>query len=367
MRAAQKEHSRAYSHIFLDQIALANGAYEQGAPEQALAIWVKMRARFPDLTVTSEKGLNLLLDLGCYNEAEALLKDGLERFPGNAAFLGVGSARVAYRRGDLEVAIRRCEILRRKFPRVTEGYTVAATCLSDLGHQDEAEAMIRSGVSKCQYDADMLVRYAQHAARRCDWPEALLRWQRVIRQFQVVPGWLGAAQCLKEMGRFPEAENILTGACEHFHMNPWPFAESASLATTKGDFDEAVQRWESLLRQFPGFGFAYPKAAEALVKVGREAEADELLRVGITRSPEDLAINLEYARNAHRRADWAAASERWALVRDRFPDCAEALEQESALRHQQTKLAIGRHLMSEPEIVAIDPLIPARHETPGIV
>jgi predicted Zn-dependent protease len=130
------------------------------------------------------------------------------------------------------------------------------------------------------------------------------------------------------MGRMAEAEQVLTEACELFAENVYPFAELADLSTAKGKFDEAVQRWEVVLRRFPSFEFAYSKAAQALCEIGQEAEADEVLRAGITRSPANLAMTLEYARSAHRCGNWTAARERWAMVRDRFPDCAEAREQE---------------------------------------
>ena len=60
-----------------------------------------------------------------------------------------------------------------------------------------------------------------------------------------------------------------------------------------------------------------------MCKVGREADANELLRLLVGRSPEYLPGNLEYAKSAQRRGDWKEAAERWALVRARFPGCAE--------------------------------------------
>jgi cytochrome c-type biogenesis protein CcmH/NrfG len=131
------------------------------------------------------------------------------------------------------------------------------------------------------------------------------------------------------MGRFAEAQKVLSEACERWGTNnPWPFAVLADLATAKGEFEEAVQCWDVVLRRFPSFTIAYTKGAKAMRKIGREVEADELLRVAVTRFRSDLAVNLEYARSAHQRGDWAAAIERWATLRDRFPECAEAHVQE---------------------------------------
>ena len=329
LRAADKSYCRVFAHVFTEQICVAKSAFDRGDRKQALEIWNKMRIQFPDLFVISEVGLNLTLDLGCYDEAEALMQAGRWRYPGQA-FLLVGRARIAYRRGDLEEAIRGCEILRRKFPRAAEGYAIAATCLGDLARHDEAEAMIGQGVSKRPDDYDLCERHAEHATRRREWPEALRRWNWLWRRFKQIKGLLGAAQCLREMGRFAEAEKVLAEACERSGMNnPWPLAALADLATAKGEFEEAVECWERVLRRVPSFATGYTKCAEAMRKIGREAEADEVLRGAVTRFPLDLALQLAYARSAHRRGDWDAAIERWAMIRDRFPECAEARAQEA--------------------------------------
>ena len=169
-----------------------------------------MQAQFPTLYATSEIGLNLTLDLGYYEEAERLTRDGRRRFPGHALFFAVGSVRVAQHRGDLEETIRRCKILRRKFPHAEEGYAIAAKCLSDLGRDDEADVVIGRGVAKCSDDYDLCELHAERATQRRDWPEALRRWNVVWRRFEQIRGLLGAAQCLMEMGRFAEAQKIWT-------------------------------------------------------------------------------------------------------------------------------------------------------------
>jgi tetratricopeptide (TPR) repeat protein len=241
------------------------------------------------------------------------MRDGCRRFPGHALFSAVGSVHVAQHRGDLEEPIRRCEILRRKFPRAEERYAVAAKCLTDLGRHDEADVVIGRGVSKCSDDYDLCELHAEGATQRRDWPEALQRRNVVWRQFEQIRGLFGAAQCQTEIGRFAEVQKVLSEACERSGMNNTsPFAALADLAAAKGEFEEAVQCWDVVLRRVPSFAIAYTKGAEAMRKIGREVEADEFLRVAVTRFPSDLAVNLEYATSADRRGDWAAAIERWA-------------------------------------------------------
>jgi tetratricopeptide (TPR) repeat protein len=156
---------------------------------------------------------------------------------------------------------------------------------------------------------------------------------------------LGAAECLKQLGRMDEAEKISTDASKIFDSNPYTHAALASFATETGDFDEAVRSWMAIIELFPSFDSAYTMGAEASRKIGRESEADELLRQVVARSPLYLAGQLAYARSAHRRADWTQARERWAVVLESFPDCVEAWE-----KAQEALAALDQHvgLLSDP-------------------
>jgi tetratricopeptide (TPR) repeat protein len=329
LRSITRSDNSSFSAYFLEQIDLSRMAFVSGNREEAFDIWRKMNLQFPDLTMVSDRAFNLMLDLGCYDEADAMMREGQKRYPDSAQFTR-GSAQVAHRRQNHQEALIRCEILRKKFPRVAEGYAIAASCLTDLGRHDEAELMIGRGVLKLPDNFELHVQHARNATQRRDWSEALGRWDAVRGQFELqFLGPLGAAQCLRELGRYADAETILDKYCQRFPGVDWLFAEQAELATAQGDFETAVLRWKALLRRSPGFAIGYPKSAAALRKTGQELEADELLGTAVTRVRSDLAVHLEYARSAHRRGDWTAAIVRWALVRDRFPTCIEGRDLEA--------------------------------------
>jgi tetratricopeptide (TPR) repeat protein len=205
---------------------------------------------------------------------------------------------------------------------------MAANSLSGLGRHDEADAIIARGVLKLPSDFNLNVHHAQQAMRRRAWPEALQRWEVVQSRFDHITGPLGAAQCLRELSRFAEADVVLADARVRFGMDDRLLAELADLATAKGDLDEAVQCWEVVIRRFPFFAAGYTKGAEAMRRIGRDAEADELISTAVTQFRSNLTIHLEYARSAHSRGDWVEARERWALIRGRFPECVEACEKE---------------------------------------
>jgi tetratricopeptide (TPR) repeat protein len=190
--------------------------------------------------------------------------------------------------------------------------------------------MIERGVEMAPEESELHIQNARNAAQRRDWPEALLRWQIVQSRFDArFLGHLGTAQCLKQLGRFDEAEEVLADARERFYRVNWIFAEWADLAAARGDLKEAADRWVSVLKRFPTFSFGYLKGTQAIRKIGRTEEADELLGLAVERMRSDLPVHLEYARGADQRGDLTASVERWALVRERFPDCVEVSKREA--------------------------------------
>lgn len=330
LRANEASGSEAYSAFFTEQIELALMELSHQRRQRALEIWRRMYSQYPDLCLKSERALNLFVDLCLHDEAEVLIEEGRRRFPRGRSLYDTALARVAYRRGDFKEALRRYEVVRRGFPQVVDSYTLAAVCLSALGSADEAEAMLERGMRKHADNYDLCARYAQTAVERRDWNAALERWKIVSRRFPYLPGPLGVAQCLRELGRLDEAENVLVDASERFASNPYPFAELAGLAIARGDLPEAIERWNVVLDRFPSFDRAYTESATIMRKVGRHAEADERLRVIVERSPEYLPGHVEYAKSAELRGDWRLASERWAETLTRFPECAEAIAGKAA-------------------------------------
>jgi tetratricopeptide (TPR) repeat protein len=328
LRTAEIRDSVEFRPIFTTEINLARRLFNQGDREQALRIWRQMRARFPGLTAISEAALSLAIDLRYYDEAEAMMQAGLRYDPSRKAFFAAGLARIAQHRGNLDEAIRRCKKLLRKFPTAADGYNIAATCLNELGHQVEADAILARGVSKLPNDFTTNAHYAQQAMHRCAWEEALLRWEVMQGHFEKIAVPLGIARCLNELDRLSDAEKVLMEAGVRYGESSALLAALADFAMEAGDFERAVQFWNNLVRRFPSLAAGYIKGARALREVKREAEADELLCAAVIRLEENLAVHLEYARNAHRRGDWAVAAERWALVRNRFPACVEACQQE---------------------------------------
>jgi tetratricopeptide (TPR) repeat protein len=330
LRSAESRDSAEFQHLFWNQIRLAEKAFKAGNREFALDLWRKTRVRFPFLSAITKDSIDLALNLGCYDEAEALILGADRCYPDSEPVaLARGLVRVASLRGDKEEALRRAETLLRRFPAKPEGYHLTTDCLNRLGRHDEADAVMARGAAKFPTDFFIMEHYARIATQRRTWPEALRRWKLMQGRIENIAVPLGIARCLREMNRLTEAEKVLTEAPSHYKPNVEFLIESASLATAKGDIEEAIQCWHEAIRCNPFSANAYMKGAAAMRSIGREAGADELLTTAVAMCKADLAVHLEHARSAHRRCDWAAARERWAIVRERFPDCSEASKQEA--------------------------------------
>jgi predicted Zn-dependent protease len=140
---------------------------------------------------------------------------------------------------------------------------------------------------------------------------------------------LNIVQCLRALDRNDEAEEILADLSIKMPGNRYVLVESATIASARGDFEEASRRWAVVRKRIPLLAAGYTSGVEVERRLGREAEADQILVQAVTYLKSDLGIHLEYARSAQRRGDWTSALERWALVRERFSECDEAREQEA--------------------------------------
>jgi tetratricopeptide (TPR) repeat protein len=284
-----------------------------------------MRRRFPDLCMTSKAALRLLLDFGFFDDVESMMQEGQRLYPGSAHFVA-GHAEVASRQGNLQEALCRCEVLRKRFSYNADGYTIAATCLASLGRHQEAEAMIGQAVRKFPDDNNVLIEYARQAERRQDWQEAVKRWQVVRSGFDNPSTALGIAGPLRLAGRLAEAEEIVADVCLRLPGNHWAFIELAGIAAAKGEANKEAECWKSVRKVSPFLALGYLEGVKVARRAGREVEANEILSEAVTKFNSNLDVHLEYARSAQRRGDLSAAIERWALVRKRFPECVEVRE-----------------------------------------
>ncbi len=254
-----------------------------------------------------------------------------------------GYALVAERRGDIEEAIRRWSLVRRKFPGSWMGYVHGAVCQCRAGQNELAEQLNKQAIRKFRGEVEVWVASARTAEHRCDWPAAIRRWESVRNMLQHVPShhlltsYIGIAHGLEESGRIGEAEQLLKESQARWPIVPEIAIALARLANSRGDNEETVRLWADARRRFPLSAFGYREGFQHLAGLGRHEDAEAILLAAIDRFPEAAWPTLEYARLAHARRDWAAAAARWAAVRAGWPD-----RQDGYLRGADACAALGR-------------------------
>jgi tetratricopeptide (TPR) repeat protein len=308
-------------------VEAARVAQQQGATEDALRRWQAVRDRFPASPAGITGAAATLRAAGRVAEAEAMLAEAIPDFaadPGPA----IDHAWLAHAQRDWPEALRRWSAVREQFPHQPQGYSGAAIAYRDAGDFDQADLLLQEAIERFPNVAWLTFEHGWVAHIRRDWPEASRRWE-IVRAHapEVLVGYTEGAAALRELGRMTEAEALLRDAAERFPNEARVVIEQAWLAQARRDWPEAVRYWDIVRARLPGEEVAYTAGARALREQQLPDAADRLLREAIQRFPDRRAPLTEYAWLAQIGRDWPASVDRWAVVRMRFPDHAEAYVQ----------------------------------------
>ena len=288
--------------------------------QTAIGQWEAVRRRFPQLVAGHVGGAQALREAGRLDEAEMLLAAGIEAFPGDAG-LRIEHAATAARRGDWAEAARRWDEVRARFPDHPASYTGAAQALRAERRFAEADAILHEALDRFPRDPAVRSEYGWLAQTAGDWPEATRRWQAMREQHpEHVAGYTAGAISLREQRRFDEADALLTQAVTRFPGERTAIVEYAWLAQARRDWPEAVRRWEEVRRRYPELPEGFLRGAQALATLWQHDSAEKLLDEGMARFPHEAAIATEYAWSAFHRHEFDDAVQRFAALRERFPD-----------------------------------------------
>ena len=122
------------------------------------------------------------------DDADAMLSDGIERFPEHIG-LAIDYCSAAMDRHEWSEALQRWERLQRAFPNELRGYIGAALALRELKKCEEGEARLLAAIDRFPEHPHPPIHYASFAQHRGDLSEALRRWERVRRRFPVPRCW----------------------------------------------------------------------------------------------------------------------------------------------------------------------------------
>jgi tetratricopeptide (TPR) repeat protein len=218
---------------------------------------------------------------------------------------------------------------RARFPADMAGYVRAAQALGSAGRLAEAEDLVTQCVTTLGKNVWPAHCYADLAMIAGNWIEAARRWKAAQTDFPHDPAaYLEGVRALTRAGWLDEAGGLLDAAARRFPASAAVSEQYAEFSMGRAAWAEASARWAVMRQRFPEAAAGYTRGAVALHELGEDAQAEELLtqaeqRLAKAGSPDKAQIaNLRRLLAEHAMAveDWAGAAERWAALRDEFPD-----------------------------------------------
>ncbi len=123
----------------------------------------------------------------------------------------------AQQRGDWAAAAELWARVRTLAPNEPAGYGFGAEVAKNLGQVAEADDILAVGVGRFPTDHGLAADFANLAAHRRAWAEALTRWSQFRSRFPTHPaGFVGAAWAFREQGQLDLAEVLLGEAVQRF-------------------------------------------------------------------------------------------------------------------------------------------------------
>lgn len=300
----------------------------------AISRWARLRSAFPVSLIGYSMGAAALREARREDDAEALIRAGIERCadPRDLVF---EYARLAQYRLDEAEALSRWQAAHARFPGEADGYLGLAGILRRVGRVDEARALLDEAAERIPGHVDVLHDLGRIAEAERDWLEAERIWRAVVAARPAI-WWAHSALmvALQEQNRDGDVAAVWVSARQHVPAEPDLFVDYARLAERREDWQEAGLRWAEVRRQFPDRAAGYVGGAAVLSILGLHVEADTMIEAAADIAPDEPAIVYARADLAIRRRDWTVAEALSAEMRTRFPsDPVGYLNEAMALRN----------------------------------
>jgi hypothetical protein len=167
-------------------------------------------------------------------------------------------------------------------------------------------------------DAEKVTKFAWSAHQSKRWLEAVQRWETYRQRFpDSVEGFTLGSVALIELGRFYEADALLSLAMEQFPDHSEVYADYALVAHNRRDWRETVVRWEAFRAKFPDIMMGYSLGAGALCELERYPDADCLIRLGLERKPDDEELLAWVGQSTQ---NWPEGERRWKKLKALYPN-----------------------------------------------
>jgi len=162
--------------------------------------------------------------------------------------------------------------------------------------------------------------------------EQIEDWQSVVRLRRMiavdapddVSNHCRLAYALRRTAAFDAADDALLRALEHIPDNELLLLEYAWVAHDRGDWEDAVRRWDNVLERIPANLTAGCCRIAALTRSRRYDEAESAAVKLLAEHRGQVQVLTVWAWIAHESATWPAAAERWQAVMAQDPAAAAA-------------------------------------------
>ncbi len=286
---------------------------------EAIKRWALMREKFPQDPRGYVKGALALKENKKLNVADALVQDGLEKFP-NETGLYLEYIDIARRQKNYKEMARRAALMQQKIPGHPRGYIASGVALRVLGNYEEADAHLLAALKKFPNKAEAYIEYGYNAIQQKNWPEALKRWTLVWEKFPQDPrGYIKGALALKENKEFGAADALVLKGLEKFPKEADLYLEYIAIARRQKNYEELARRGALMQQKIPEHLRGYMASGMGLRELGNYKDSDAHILAGLERFPDEAELYIEYGLNAVCQKNWPEAVKRWALMREKYP------------------------------------------------
>ena len=273
----------------------------------ALAVWRRLREEGHNFPPAAIEEATLLRRLGDAEGAAEVIATARRRFPLDPG-LACAHADSAMQAGDFRLAAERYDIVRRRFPEAPDGYVGGTRALRHMWWLSEAADVLAAGLARFADQPRLAVEQARLAAARGDFAAAERHWGEIQARWP-------------ELG--PRDDDRATPASAA-PATLQAMTQSALAAVVDGDLTGAAKLFDRMRTGFPDAEEGFAGGAFVLRRAGRTEEAEAFAETALPRFPRSQWLAAQHAWCAVERHDHAASAERWASIRARFPDEAEA-------------------------------------------
>ncbi|MFP5405015.1 MAG: XrtA/PEP-CTERM system TPR-repeat protein PrsT [Gammaproteobacteria bacterium] len=281
-------------------VALAALAARTGAPRaEVLALLEKGRAANPQSALPVLATGRYMLETNTPGEAVPLLQQAVNKDPDNPQLL---------------------DLLASALLRTDQRVQAIATW----------ERLLRASPSN--WGAHMHIGEAQRAAGNNEAALASFRKAAAIAQDAVEPQ-VAIASVLQQLGRKDEAQKVATELSKSDRNGLVGLVLQGDLAAADRNWAPAIDAYRKAFAQQKSLPVG-TKLHRALLAAGRTADADTMLRDWIRSEPKDLPLRLYAGESELARQRWRQAYDQYAVVIDKEPSNALALNNAAWALHQ---------------------------------